>query len=261
MNKSLSRFLVFLLGGLAVTAPAAHGNIVFGVSGVAPQAIGHVTLSGTITIDTAFGSVVSGSLTMSSGVSFTGFTVTSPFSGVGLGNVYEITFGGGPQVRLFLPTPTLVGYAGGGICTVSPCNGMALGNTSYATDASLRQVDFTSGTLTGPPPPVPEPAAIGMVGLGLAMLKLVRRKRRACEHRAETQGLSNIETGADRGKGVPGRLCVYKVPPIRSGVSSSQSSSSRAASCIKRPPTYALPVASTATESPSSRSLPPMYVE
>ncbi|HXN49637.1 MAG TPA: PEP-CTERM sorting domain-containing protein [Bryobacteraceae bacterium] len=155
-------------------APAMHaGLITFIATGTVQDG---ATLSGDIVIDTTAGVVQSLSLTMSSPLSF---TVTEFDSGLSFqgGQAYGLAADNGspiPEIFLGIIGTTLVGYTGGGICTVgSPCTGGV--NGSLAINPSFVLSNFTSGSLTQ----VPEPSSMALVGSAMLGLAAWRRRRSA----------------------------------------------------------------------------------
>ena len=171
MSRCCSMALFF--GALSLFAPAAHASLItFAATGTA----GGSTLSGTVIIDTAAGTVSSVNLAMSAPFSFTVNTIFATGVNSPAGDYFIIARNGSPavpQIQLRLPTNTLVGYSGGAICGTNPSN-CNLGDSSEAdTVVGTSGTLFTNGSLTA----TPEPASVGLVGGALLGLGAWRRRR------------------------------------------------------------------------------------
>src|SRR5262249_41104360 len=117
-------------------------------------------LDGDITIDTATGQVVSGSVTMS-GLSVGPFDTLTAQSSAG---VFRLNDASNNELLVNLPVSTLVGYTGGAICVFTspfpPC-----GAPTFVHLISGGNRDTASGSLTAVPGPI---AGAGLPGLLLA---------------------------------------------------------------------------------------------
>lgn len=134
------------------------------------------TASGTVTIDTTTGVIEAIDLSFAGEPSIT-FSSTlwdvfgnPPDSFVELGESWTTPQNGFYDVVIDLPVATLVGYAGGSICTAAnPCPDGAFSGFTYGDSAIT---SYTSGDLS----PVPEPASWTL--LGAAVLGSVGMLRR-----------------------------------------------------------------------------------
>jgi hypothetical protein len=154
-------------------AGAYAAPVAFNVSGTF---VDGTALSGTITIDTAAGTVTAVNVTLGSPDANT-YTVIQTGVGSGAPSYYSIPLGtaaspqGLPSLNLLIPPrTTLVGYAGGALCSDSaPCSGvtsgvwLGVGNAVALTSGSLS----TSGPT--PPPSTPAPPTWALIGLAILL--------------------------------------------------------------------------------------------
>lgn len=172
--------LALSLGLVALVMPnAVRADTIFTASGTFGD---NSTLSGTLTINTATGFVTGADLIVQYNISpgitetFTNILGQTPNSVDLEGNLFGDLF-------LFIDASTLVGYTGGALCSTSvSCVGSVVSDVSPG--SGVKGVPFndflTSGTLTGPATPTPEPPtavllASSLLGLSAALIQ----KRRA----------------------------------------------------------------------------------
>ena len=181
----MQRFAIFPLALLSALAfpLTAHADTVstFSLSGsVQNQSL---PLSGTMTVDTTTGTVLSANFAFAGSQSFRNTSlVTGVFANhVEITETFMAANGSGLEsIDLLLPVSDLVGYTGGDVCSVlSPCSGA---NTviqssvlqgivgSHIEQASLTPVAST-----------PEPSSLELLGTGLAAAAAwAWRKLRSC---------------------------------------------------------------------------------
>lgn len=171
---SLARAMALCFVALCLSARSAHAGVInFEAVGTLQDG---ATLSGNVVIDTTAGVVQSLNFTVTSPLSF---TVTQFDSGLSFQGTQSYGIAGDnglphPEVFLAVIGTTLVGYTGGGICTVgSPCTGGA--DVSFATDPGGTSSSFTSGSLTE----IPEPSSLALMGGAMLGLAAWRRRRSA----------------------------------------------------------------------------------
>ena len=163
---------------LSLLAPAAYANPIttFNLTSTFPSAMG--AAYGTITIDTATGTVESIDLSFA-GEPASATELGSTFDLVGSGPNALVEFGeawgtlGFYSVDILLPVNSLVGYAGGQICsTANPCYGGALSGFAYGISGNK---PYTGGTLSA----TPEPASWMFVAIGaVGLLTILHRRQR-----------------------------------------------------------------------------------
>ena len=135
------------------------------------------TAYGTVTIDTTSGVVDAINLSFAgepgsaSPSTFWDVSGTPPNAFVEINESWTTPLNGFYDVEILLPVDTLVGYAGGSICTkAAPCygdsfSGFSLGNSQTAS--------YSSGQLTA----TPEPASLILVATGVPCLVGMLRRR------------------------------------------------------------------------------------
>ena len=163
---------------LSLSALAAYANPIttFNLTSTFPSAMG--AAYGTITIDTATGTVESIDLSFA-GEPASATELGSTFDLVGSGPNALVEFGeawgtlGFYSVDILLPVNSLVGYAGGPICsTANPCYGGALSGFAYGISGNK---PYTGGTLSA----TPEPSSWMFIAIGaVALVTILRRRQR-----------------------------------------------------------------------------------
>lgn len=161
---------------LSATAAFANPITTFNLTSTFSSAIG--AAYGTITIDTATGTVESINLSFAGEpASATELGSTSDLVGSGPNALVEFgeTWGtlGFYSVDILLPVNTLVGYAGGPICsTAYPCYGGDVSGFAYGISGDE---PYTGGTLSA----TPEPASWMLVATGAVGLLTILHRRAA----------------------------------------------------------------------------------
>jgi hypothetical protein len=126
------------------------------------------TATGTITIDTTTGDVLSASLV------YTGTPTTIDFSGpagptTSTGSVTSTEFTDTTDtyfLDLNIPLASLINYTGGSICSLSTCEPFSWIHTAPRPDGSYATANyFTSGSLD-PTTPTPEPSTLLLLATG-----------------------------------------------------------------------------------------------
>jgi hypothetical protein len=135
------------------------------------------TASGTVTIDTTTGVVEAIDLSFAgepdSASPNTLWDVygTSPNAFVEINESWITPLNAYYDVEIVLPVDTLVGYAGGSICTkAAPCYDNSFSGFSWGIS---QQESYSSGELT----PTPEPASLILLGAGIPGLVVIFRRK------------------------------------------------------------------------------------
>ena len=172
MKKAVYRFLtVGLLCSIGAIGQAQADNVVFDASG---QFDDLAILGGTLTIDTAAGSIVSSALTISNAGTFDQVGSTSPVEPYD--SIPDYFFGAffhssalpGAFLDLYIdlgPVNSLIGYTGGRLGTA---------DTVFAQSFYTLQTDpgLTSGTLTAEA--APEPSTVFLIAVPVAWFTIRR---------------------------------------------------------------------------------------
>jgi len=161
----------------AIGSAALAQDTQFNVMG---QFQGGGTLSGELMINTATGSIDSGSVTVaglrafvsSLDGTYTGMVVfgSEPGNGYSFEDLAAtpLQISNGPYVFLAEPVTSLVGYIGGPLCAASPCTSSVDGVSSFA--------NLASGSITAGPEIAPVSTASGLTLL-LGSLMVLRGRR------------------------------------------------------------------------------------
>lgn len=177
--------LRFFLLALAILlcASGAYAQTVFNVSG---SFIDGPTLGGTITINTATGVVTAVNLTLSAPYAGAYTVIDSQgwngtYFGIPVSTAANPT--GLPQINLLLPPSTLVGYAGGTVCSNSvPCTHISSGFfPSVGVTFTLNSATLSPGS-GSPPPSTPAPPTWILAAIAVALAAftaLLRRPKHA----------------------------------------------------------------------------------
>lgn len=139
------------------------------------------TLTGTITIDVTTGVATGIDVVETTTAASTSGATSNTFSGIGAqgpGNMEYIVQSGGVNLftELIFPTDSLIGYAGGNLCSLqNSCSGDF---TRYGLGAAGPVLE--SGTVTPVSAATPEPSSLALLGTGVLGFAGVLRRRRCC---------------------------------------------------------------------------------
>ena len=167
MRKSLWIILTVLV--VAIAAPIAHADSVFTVTGSFDNG---AILSGTATINTSTGLVTALDLSTTGAFVSGPYTTVDPGQGPFFGDyIVSSTLSNSSIDLLFPPPGSLVGYAGGSLCSdIDSCFFISALNI-----APFSIFPLTSGSLT-PQVTTPEPSSVALMLLGIGLLLLLRKR-------------------------------------------------------------------------------------
>jgi hypothetical protein len=173
----VSRYIaVVLLSVVLFRTDALAAPVLFDVTGLFEDGS---TLSGTVTIDTALGTVTAADVTLGAPISL---ELTGVLAIGVVGNSLDVAIGSHkyPSFQMFLPVTTLVGFTGSDMCSqVVQCSQVA----NFYFGNGHRDLHDGSIALASDLSEVPEPASLVLLGSGLlgmtARWQAARRRRLA----------------------------------------------------------------------------------
>jgi hypothetical protein len=203
-----------LKNGHFILAKAA--SVIICVAGLASQAQASVfqadglfadgsTLGGTLTIDTNVGAVTASDLTISGAGTFSTIVFQQNFgSPLGYSVIADNDIGT-EEFSFGLVTDSLVGYAGGDLCSESSVG--CFSSNYYPISSSFDQVALSNGRLIGESSAVPEPGALSFWSTPFALGLLFYRRARSRDYsgvKAWTDSKPNRHRSRDDGGKFPG---------------------------------------------------------
>jgi hypothetical protein len=165
MRKSLWITLAVLL--VAIGAPIAHADTVFTVTGSFDDG---AILSGTATINTTTGLVTAFDLSTTGAFVSGPYTTVDPGQGPFNGQYSVSSTLSNSSIDFLFPSGSLVGYAGGSLCSLPL-------NCPYVSFLTAPSGNFAlaSGSLT-PQVTTPEPSSVALMLLGVGLVFVMRKR-------------------------------------------------------------------------------------
>lgn len=167
MRKSLWIILTVLV--VAIAAPIAHADTVFTVTGSFDDG---AILSGTATINTMTGLVTAFDLSTTGAFVSGPYTTVDPGQGLFNGQYSVSSTLSNSSIDFLFPSGSLVGYAGGSLCSL-PVN---CPYVSFLTiTAPFGNFALASGSLT-PQVTTSEPSSVALMLLGVGLVFVMRKR-------------------------------------------------------------------------------------